>query len=58
MCMMDRLAREKLEFNKLSPFATKSSQSKGRIREEERCILRTDFQRDRDRILPVKLLGG
>ncbi|MBQ3235183.1 MAG: deoxyguanosinetriphosphate triphosphohydrolase [Clostridia bacterium] len=35
----------------LSPFAVKSSESKGRLREEQPCPMRTDFQRDRDRII-------
>lgn len=44
-------ARER-EF--LSPLAVKSSESKGRLREEEKCTIRTDFQRDRDRIIHSK----
>ncbi|MBE7085202.1 MAG: deoxyguanosinetriphosphate triphosphohydrolase [Clostridiales bacterium] len=35
----------------LSPFACKSAMSKGRKVEEPRCDFRTDFQRDRDRII-------
>lgn len=35
----------------LSPYACLSSKSRGRAREEVPCPLRTDFQRDRDRIL-------
>ena len=35
----------------LSPYATFSSQSKGRDREEKPCDFRTDFGRDRDRII-------
>lgn len=49
--------REQLELREveyLSPFATLSSQSKGREREEEQCDLRPVFQRDRDRILHCK----
>ncbi len=38
----------------LSELATKSAQSKGRKQPEEKDILRTDFQRDRDRILYSK----
>ncbi len=38
----------------LSPFAAKSYQSRGRERPEEPCPLRTEFQRDRDRILHSK----
>jgi dGTPase len=35
----------------LSPFAAKSKFSKGRLRWEEPCPIRTAFQRDRDRII-------
>ncbi len=35
----------------LSPLATLAKDSKGRKTEEEKCRLRTDFQRDRDRII-------
>ncbi len=35
----------------LSPFATLASSTKGRQCEEEPCPFRTDFQRDRDRII-------
>ena len=38
----------------LSPFAKKSSESMGRLRKEEPCPMRTDFQRDRDRIIHCK----
>ena len=38
----------------LSPYATKSRETKGRERAEEPCPYRTDFQRDRDRILHCK----
>ncbi len=48
-CVRERVcAREELFF---SPFAQKSAETKGRIREEKRCDFRTDFQRDRDRII-------
>lgn len=43
--------REKLT---LSPYATLSVNSKGRLREEEQCDIRPVFQRDRDRILHSK----
>lgn len=49
--------REKLEqreFNNLSEIATKSANSQGRKVEEPQSDLRTDFQRDRDRILHSK----
>ena len=48
--------REKLEqreFNNLSDIATKSANATRKV-EEERSDLRTDFQRDRDRILHSK----
>ena len=35
----------------LSPYAVRSSQTKGRLREEPACEFRTEFQRDRDRII-------
>ena len=38
----------------LSPYAQKSIQSRGRAREEAPCPMRTDFQRDRDRIIYSK----
>ena len=38
----------------LSPYATRSSDTKGRLREEKQCDFRTDFQRDRDRIIYSK----
>ena len=34
-----------------SPYATKSGETKGRLREEKLCDMRTSFQRDRDRII-------
>lgn len=45
---------EQKEKNFLSPLAAKSADSRGRLRFEPRCNLRTDFQRDRDRILHSK----
>lgn len=38
----------------LSPYATKSKETKGRSVKEEECPLRTGFQRDRDRIIHCK----
>lgn len=52
--MIDRKAQEKREFEILSEFACKVIESKGRKFEEEQCHLRTDFQRDRDRIIHSK----
>ena len=38
----------------LSPLAVRSYETRGRAREEEPCLLRTPFQRDRDRIVHTK----
>lgn len=38
----------------LSPYACKSKDTLGRDREEEPCVMRTEFQRDRDRIIYCK----
>ncbi len=38
----------------LAPFAVRSYESRGRVVEEEPCLLRTPFQRDRDRIVHSK----
>lgn len=43
--------REQMEETCLAPTAARSARSRGRSRSEEPCPLRTDFQRDRDRIL-------
>lgn len=45
---------EKIENSILSPMAVLSSNSKGRLRWEDKCDVRTDFQRDRDRIIHSK----
>lgn len=53
---MDSL-RQKLEEREskvLSPFAATSAGSRGRRLYEDPCVLRTEFQRDRDRILHSK----
>ena len=45
----------------LSPLAVRSYETRGRLRPEEECGLRTPFQRDRDRILhskPFRRLKG
>ncbi len=44
----------KFEEEFLSPYATKVRNSKGRQQPMEPCPIRTDFQRDRDRILHCK----
>lgn len=45
---------EQREIDTLSEFATKSRFSKGRAKTEDSCPLRTDYQRDRDRIVHSK----
>ena len=49
-----RLRWEEIERQILSPHAALSSQSRGRLKEEEPCSVRTCFQRDRDRIIHSK----
>ena len=49
-----RVLTENLEKETLSPYATLSTESVGREKQEEKCELRTDFQRDRDRIIHCK----
>ena len=45
---------EEKEFEFLSKYASFSSKSLGRSKNEKKCSIRTDFQRDRDRILHSK----
>lgn len=45
---------EQREIDNLSEFATKSRFSEGRKKQEDECSLRTNFQRDRDRIIHSK----
>ena len=52
LTIREKLEKRELEY--LSEFATKSVNSKGRKIPEEQSDLRTDFQRDRDRILHSK----
>ncbi|MDI6602290.1 MAG: deoxyguanosinetriphosphate triphosphohydrolase [Thermoanaerobacteraceae bacterium] len=52
--MKIREITESIESNILSPYAVLSANSRGRMREEEKCDIRTDFQRDRDRIIHCK----
>ena len=54
--MLLREQLEQLERERLSVYAAKASESKGRITAEEPCALRTDYQRDRDRIIHSKSL--
>jgi len=46
-----REKQEEIERKTLSPLATLSTKSKGREREEKPCSVRTEFQKDRDKIL-------
>lgn len=52
--MNNRESIEKREYEFLSPLACHAAESKGRQFEEEQCEFRTDFQRDRDRIVHSK----
>ena len=45
---------EKIEKDALSPLASLSAETKGRMRPEEKCTIRTDYQRDRDRVIHSK----
>ena len=49
-----REQQEELEKKTLSEFATLSANTKGRRVSEEKCSIRTDFQRDKDRIIYSK----
>lgn len=51
---MIRQQSEEFEKMILSPFAVLSCRSRGRTRHQEPCPVRTEFQRDRDRILHSK----
>ncbi|MDR0570136.1 MAG: deoxyguanosinetriphosphate triphosphohydrolase [Clostridiales Family XIII bacterium] len=54
--MLSREECEEREREVLSEFAAKAADSRGRARAEEKCRVRTDFQRDRDRIVYSKAL--
>ena len=45
---------QRWEEEKLSPLACRSAQTRGRVRPEEECQVRTPFQRDTDRIVYSK----
>ena len=49
-----REEREAWEQSYLSPYASKSSETMGRDRQEDKCDIRPEYQRDRDRILHSK----
>lgn len=48
-CVRERVCAQENQF--FSPYAKKSAETAGRVREEKKCDFRTDFQRDRDRII-------
>ncbi len=51
------IARERIEqreYEILSPYAAKAADTRGRSVYEEKCEVRTDFQRDKDRIIHSK----
>ena len=52
--MNNRESIEKREYEFLSPLACKAAEAKGRVYAEDKCEYRTDFQRDRDRIVHSK----
>ena len=52
--MLKRTDLEKREYQILAENATKSAESKGRRFPEAKCEIRTEFQRDRDRIIHSK----
>ena len=52
--MLTREDQEERERNTLSPYAMCSNASEGRLIQEEPCALRTEYQRDRDRIVHSK----
>lgn len=52
--MISREIIEKREYEMLSPYAAKASDSRGRSVYEEKCEVRTDYQRDKDRIIHSK----
>ena len=52
--VMIRERLEEMEKGFLSPFGCLSSQTRGRRYPQEKCEIRTEFQRDRDRILHCK----
>ncbi|SHJ47140.1 dGTPase [Geosporobacter subterraneus DSM 17957] len=52
--MLFREITEKYEKERFSPYATLSENTRGRMFHEPPCEVRTEFQRDRDRILHAK----
>ena len=54
--MLTREMSEQREYDFMSPLAAKSAESRGRKAPEPKCEFRTDYQRDRDRIIHSKAL--
>lgn len=54
--MISRQVQEEREYTFLADWATKSAESRGRSEYEKPCDVRTDFQRDRDRIIHSKAI--
>ncbi len=52
--MLFREVTEQFEDQMFSTYASRSRNTKGRQKEEEKCVIRTEYQRDRDRILHSK----
>lgn len=52
--MITREMQEEREYRILSDKAVKSAESRGRQKKEDSCLIRTVFQRDRDRIIHSK----
>ena len=52
--MLPREFTQSLEREYLSPYACRSEETRGREKPMEPCTIRTDFQRDRDRIIHCK----
>lgn len=52
--MNNREYYEEMETRCLSQYATLSKNTQGRVRKEDKCDLRTEFMRDRDRIMHCK----
>lgn len=52
--MLDRVKCEHREYDILSPLAAKAAETRGRAVPEKKCEFRTEYQRDRDRIIHSK----
>lgn len=54
--MIYREQYEQMEYERLAQNAAKAAETRGRALPEEKCSVRTDYQRDRDRIIHSKAL--